>query len=174
MADHESLHDFIEQRVNGADLTPERAEWLAAELAERPELWRQHVLHSDDKRVYASLYRDHHLDVWLICWTGSQDTGLHDHDLSGGAVRVVDGALDEDRLRMGAGIDTTRYGAGESFNFDATRIHDVRHAGELPTVSLHLYSPPLWRMGHYAVDADGHVTRTSTSYAEELRPDFSA
>jgi hypothetical protein len=174
MAERDPLHGFIEDRLNGADLTPDQAERLAGELAERPQLWRRHVRHSADERVYTSLYRDHHLDVWLICWTGSQDTGLHDHDLSGGAVRVVDGELDEDRLRMGSGIDTTRYRAGESFSFDATRIHDVRHAGEQPTVSLHLYSPPLWRMGHYAVDGDGHVTRTSTSYAEELRPDLSS
>ena len=174
MADPGSLHDFIEARVAGADLTPEQAEQLAADLAARPQLWRHHVRHSEDERIYTSLYRDHHLDVWLICWTGSQDTGLHDHDLSGGAVRVVDGELDEDRLRMGTGIDTARYRPGESFCFDSTRIHDVRHAGDAPTVSLHLYSPPLWRMGHYAVDGDGHVTRTSTSYAEELRPDLSA
>jgi hypothetical protein len=174
MAERDPLHGFIEDCLDGSDLAPEQAERLAAELAGRPELWRHHVRHSDDERIYTSLYRDHHLDVWLICWTGSQDTGLHDHDLSGGAVRVVDGELDEDRLRMGSGIDTIRYRAGESFNFDSTRIHDVRHAGERPTVSLHLYSPPLWRMGHYAVDADGHVARSSTSYAEELRPDLSA
>ena len=95
------LRDLIERRVDGRDLTPEQAERLAAELAERPELWRRHVRHSDAERIYTSLYRDHHLDVWLICWTGTQDTGLHDHDLSGGAVRVVEGELDEDRLRMG-------------------------------------------------------------------------
>ena len=168
------LRDLIERRVDGRDLTPEQAERLAAELAERPELWRRHVRHSDAERIYTSLYRDHHLDVWLICWTGTQDTGLHDHDLSGGAVRVVEGELDEDRLRMGEGIDTTRYRAGDSFGFDASRIHDVRHAGDAPTVSLHLYSPPLWRMGHYRVDDHGHVSRTSTSYVEELRADLSA
>ena len=130
MAERDPLHGFIEDCLDGSDLAPEQAERLAAELAGRPELWRHHVRHSDDERIYTSLYRDHHLDVWLICWTGSQDTGLHDHDLSGGAVRVVDGELDEDRLRMGSGIDTIRYRAGESFNFDSTRIHDVRHAGE--------------------------------------------
>ncbi|MDX6544783.1 MAG: hypothetical protein QOG02_557, partial [Gaiellales bacterium] len=77
--------------------------------------------------------------------------------------------LDEDRLVFGAGIDSTRYGAGESFSFDPSRIHDVRHAGDEPTVSLHFYSPPLWRMGHYVVGEDGRLARRSASYAEELR-----
>jgi hypothetical protein len=84
-------------------------------------------------------------------------------------VLLVEGELDEDRLVFGAGIDSTRYGPGESFAFDPSRIHDVRHAGDEPTVSLHFYSPPLWRMGHYEVGEDGRLSRRSASYAEELR-----
>ena len=160
---------FLHERLPGHDLEPERVEALASELAKRADLWQRHVSHSDDERIYTELYRDHNLDVWLICWTGTQDTGLHDHDLSGGAVHVVEGALDEDRLRLGESIDTTRYVAGESFRFDSSRIHDVRNAAGHTTVSLHLYSPPLWRMGYYDVGEDGRVLRRSASYAEELR-----
>jgi hypothetical protein len=39
-----------------------------------------------------------------------------------------------------------------------------------PAVSIHAYSPPLWRMGSYAVGLDGTLRRESISYAEELRP----
>jgi predicted metal-dependent enzyme (double-stranded beta helix superfamily) len=163
------INEFLRSRLGDQNIGPEQMEKLAAELAERPDLWRGHVRHSTDQRVYVELYRDHRLDCWLICWTGRQDTGLHDHDVSGGAVRVVEGALDEDRLAFGSGIDTTRYQAGESFRFDSSRIHDVRNAPGHESVSLHLYSPPLWRMGYYEVGEDGHVARRSSSYAEELR-----
>jgi hypothetical protein len=44
------------------------------------------------------------------------------------------------------------------------------HDGDGVEVSIHAYSPPLWRMGAYAVDPDGTLRRTSISYAEELRP----
>jgi quercetin dioxygenase-like cupin family protein len=170
MSDQTSaVHSFFRDHLDGRDLTPHETMALAAELAATPGLWRGLVRHSDNERIYTSLYRDHHLDVWLICWNQRQDTGLHDHDLSGGAVHVVEGELDEDRLTVGNGIDTTRYRAGEAFSFDPSRIHDVRHAGDLPTVSLHLYSPPLWRMGHYDIGADGRLARRSVSYAEELR-----
>jgi len=170
MSDHHvGIVQFLSSRLDGQDLEPEHIERLAGELAERPELWRHEVRHSDEERIYVQLYRDHHIDVWLICWTGLQDTGLHDHDLSGGAVRVVEGALDEDRLGFATGIDTTRYEAGRAFRFDASRIHDVRNAPGQRTVSLHLYSPPIWRMGHYEIDADGRIARRSASYAEELR-----
>jgi hypothetical protein len=38
-------------------------------------------------------------------------------------------------------------------------------------VTIHAYSPPLWRMGAYEVLPTGELRRWSLSYAEELRPD---
>jgi hypothetical protein len=49
-------------------------------------------------------------------------------------------------------------------------IHRVSHAGAEPAVTLHPYSPPLWRMGAYEVLDSGELRRWSMSYAEELRP----
>jgi hypothetical protein len=46
----------------------------------------------------------------------------------------------------------------------------VSHAGGEPAVTIHAYSPPLWRMGAYEVLASGVLRRWSLSYAEELRP----
>ena len=37
-------------------------------------------------------------------------------------------------------------------------------------MSIHAYSPPLWRLGSYAVAPDGTLRRLSISHAEELRP----
>ena len=44
------------------------------------------------------------------------------------------------------------------------------HAGAEPAVTLHAYSPPLWRMGAYEIAPTGELRRHSVSYAEELRP----
>ena len=37
-------------------------------------------------------------------------------------------------------------------------------------MSIHAYSPPLWRLGQYQIDGDGVMRRRSISYADELRP----
>jgi len=37
-------------------------------------------------------------------------------------------------------------------------------------VSVHAYSPPLWRMGQYTLGTNGVLRRRSVSYADELRP----
>ena len=56
------------------------------------------------------------------------DTGFHDHDLSGGAVAVVAGAVAEDRLALGGPPVTRIVRAGEPVHFTASDIHRVRHA----------------------------------------------
>ena len=59
---------------------------------------------------------------------------------------------------------------GETFDFDASHVHRMRQDSDSPAVSIHAYSPPLWRLGTYTVEPDGTLRRESVSYAEELRP----
>jgi hypothetical protein len=73
-------------------------------------------------------------------------------------------------LVLRGGTTSRTYRAGEAFALSAADIHRVRHAGSRPAISLHAYSPPLWRMGAYEIAATGELRRHSLSYAEELKP----
>jgi hypothetical protein len=144
-------------------------EALVNGLALQPERWQELVSFSDQERHFVSLYRDDHVDVWLLCWTPRNDTGWHDHDISSGAVAVVEGRLVEHVLAVGVASIATAVEAGQAFSFAPDHIH--RLTGLDPqSVTVHTYSPPLWRMGQYAVTASGVLRRTSVSYADELRP----
>ena len=139
-------------------------------LASRPQLWSHLVEHDRAARCYSELVRNDDVAAWLICWMDEQDTGFHDHDVSSGAVAVVSGSVREDRLVLGGPPSSRVVSAGDAFSFAASDIHRVQHAGAEPAVTLHAYSPPLWRMGSYEVLASGELRRWSLSYAEELRP----
>jgi len=155
----------------GRDLTVVELEMLAEQIASAPALWQQQVRHERDRRFYIGLHRESHVDVWLICWDAAQETGLHDHDRSSGAVSVVAGTLLEDFLAADGdghiGLQTVAHRAGGGFSFDATHIHDVRHDGGPPATSIHVYSPALWRMGRYALGPRG-LGRISLSYLDDL------
>jgi predicted metal-dependent enzyme (double-stranded beta helix superfamily) len=155
------------------DLDREQLARLSVEIGETQELWRSFARHDHDTRFYQQLYRDPNLDVWLLCWVGGQNTGYHDHDRSSGAVYVADGQLCEDYfqraedgwIREQTNIHTT----GGHFHFDAADIHGVRHpGGQEKSTSIHVYSPALWRMGHYQPDERGMLRRVSMTYADEL------
>jgi hypothetical protein len=143
---------------------------LVGDIAARPELWRPLVTIDAESRRFEQLWRDTHIDVWVISWMHGHDTGFHDHDVSQGAVAVVDGALVEERMVLGGAPLERRHPAGAVFDFDASHVHRMRSDSRGPAVSIHAYSPPLWRMGTYAVAPDGTLRRASISYAEELRP----
>jgi len=153
----------------GRELSTHELRALAAAIAARPDSWHAELAFDADERHFVSLHRDAHVDVWLVCWTPENDTGWHDHDISSGAVAVARGALVEHNLAVaGAGVRTD-VEAGRVFCFGPDHIHRLT-GRDHGTVSVHAYSPPLWRMGQYAVTRSGVLRRVSVSYADELRP----
>lgn len=167
------LVSWLSQRLPAdQDLDPAACVRLAAEIGREEALWRGFARHDPDARFYHQLYRDPNVDVWLICWMHRQDTGYHDHDRSSGGVYVCEGTLWEDYFQRGDDgwirERTRKHAAGGSFRFDATYIHGVRNEGRDPATSIHVYSPALWRMGHYEPDEQGVVRRIAVTYADEL------
>ncbi|SDS93116.1 Cysteine dioxygenase type I [Nocardioides scoriae] len=161
--------DLLVSDLPDRDLTPAELEELAASVAQQPQTWGHLVAFDGQERVYASLHRDSHVDVWLLCWTPENDTGWHDHDVSSGAVAVVAGELVENNLTLTHGARETHVPSGSVFSFGPDHIHRLNGARH-GSVSVHAYSPPLWRMGQYAVSDSGVLRRVSVSYADELRP----
>ena len=160
--------------IDGFDLPArplERPELLqlVEHVAARPQLWTPHLETTATERTYAALHRDAIVDVWAIFWLPDNDTGWHDHDTSSGAVRVVEGALEEHALLVARPERRKRHGAGAAFAFGPSHIHRLTCSSPR-AVSIHTYSPPLWRLGQYTVDPEGALHRLSVSYADELRP----
>jgi predicted metal-dependent enzyme (double-stranded beta helix superfamily) len=152
------------------DLDPSELRELVAGIAAQPETWQGLVRHGTPERHFEELWRDDHVDVWVITWANGNDTGFHDHDVSSGAVAVVEGQLTEERLVVGGPPRSLRHAAGNTFDFDASHVHRMLQDSDVPAVSVHAYSPPLWRLGTYTLEPDGTLRRQSISYAEELRP----
>jgi len=157
------------QSLPARNLERSELEALVNELAEQSDRWRGHLTFSGGERQFVSLYRDDYVDIWLLSWTAAGDTGWHDHDISSGAVRVVEGALTEASPRIGGEAAARVVRAGESFAFGPDHIHRLSGACA-SAVSIHAYSPPLWRLGQYSIGPDGVMRRSSISYADELRP----
>jgi predicted metal-dependent enzyme (double-stranded beta helix superfamily) len=156
-------------RAPAASVTPEQLERFVARLAESPARWRHLVRHERDVRVYEQIFSDACINAWLICWSGGQDTGFHDHDESAGAIAVVAGRVRDERFAIGADPRGREFAEGQRFNIPPNAIHRVIHAGAQPAITLHAYSPPLVRMGAYRVGPDGELERQALSCAEELR-----
>jgi quercetin dioxygenase-like cupin family protein len=150
-------------------LTTSQLKRFAAGLAAAPERWRHLVHHADDARVYEQIWDDDEVNAWVICWSEDQDTGFHDHDISAAAITVISGRVREDRLTLTSEPRSRELSAGETFTVPPVAIHRVLHAGDVPAVTIHAYSPPLRRTGAYRLGPDGELERESLDYEAELR-----
>ncbi|MDQ6841546.1 MAG: cysteine dioxygenase family protein [Actinomycetota bacterium] len=142
---------------------------FVGQLAATPERWQHLVRHSRDARVCERIWDQHDVNAWVICWSDVQDTGFHDHDDSAAAIRVIEGHVREERLRLNATPDARVIGPKRTFFVPPSAIHRVLHAGSMPAVTIHAYSPPLRRTGAYRIGPRGELERAAKSYEEELR-----
>ena len=122
------------------------------------------------RRRFEQLWRDEHLDVWVISWmpgtTPASTTTTSRRARSPSSRGHPRGAGWCSAARRVAAPPRRR----AVFDFEPSHVHRLRQDSRGAAVSIHAYSPPLWRMGTYAVGADGSLRRSSISYAEELRP----
>ena len=156
--------------IEAAGLDTGELRAVAAALRADRSLWEPLVRAIPDQRHYELIRHDERVMAWVISWMNDHDTGFHDHDVSSGAVAVARGRIREERLRVGAPPESRVFAEGDILDFKSSDIHRVAHEAGEPAVTIHVYSPPLWRMGAYVVEPTGTLRRESLSYAEELRP----
>ena len=152
----------------GRILEPAELSALAQRIAADPAAWRPLVSHDPDHRGHQQLYIDEYLGVWVISWMPGQDTGLHDHELSNGGIAVAEGTILEERPRWGMEPRRIDAKAGDAFCLNDTEIHRMANVSDAPAVTIHAYSPPIDRMGLYAVDDDGAFRRRAIPWDETL------
>jgi hypothetical protein len=171
----------IERRPNALD----RAALNPVQLVEQARLFADEVAagrypyveYDAENRWHQRLYRDSHLDIWLISWLPTQGTQLHDHGGSSGAFAVLSGRLDEAVYRRNpARGSLTEYvrATGSAIGFGPRYVHDVRNLSDEPAVSVHAYSPPLTSMNFYDVGTNGTLQRLGTLATDDPEPELNA
>ena len=140
----------------------------AREHAANEATWRPHVKHEPQTRHFHRLEQNDDYETFIISWMDDHDTGFHDHDVSCGGVHVIEGGIFEERLGFGTDHLERLVGPGETIEFAPSYIHRFRPKDGIPTVTIHVYSPPLRTMGAYHRGADGALIRTPIDGDEEL------
>lgn len=111
---------------------------------------------SDDHYTRNRIFRNEFAELLVLGWVPGQESMIHDHDGSVGAVRVLEGSIreikfvwDEDgKLIEGKSADA---GTGMIAGVGEPDIHQLVCTTENggPAVTLHLYAPPLEGLNIY-------------------------
>ncbi len=116
-------------------------------------------LHFSDRDYQRNLVRAgrwYHL--WVLCWKNGQRSPIHDHLGSSCGVRVLRGSATVTNFVFAPNGHVKATGsqdheAGSVLGNQDSDMHQVSNlqAGEADLVTLHVYSPPLLRMGTYSL-----------------------
>lgn len=122
----------------------------------------------DDVGTFSRFHPDHYLrnllhdgpsyHALVLCWRNGQRSPIHDHRGSGCAVKVLSGEAIETRYErapngMAYPVSSRVLTAGSACYSEDADIHQVSNlqAQGADLVTLHLYSPPLFRMNVYSL-----------------------
>jgi DMSO/TMAO reductase YedYZ molybdopterin-dependent catalytic subunit len=116
-------------------------------------------LHFSDRDYQRNLVRAgrwYHL--WVLCWKNGQRSPIHDHKGSCCAMRVLRGTATVTPFAFAPNGHVKPLGsddraAGSVIGSQDSDLHQVSNlqAGEADLVTLHVYAPPLLKMGTYSL-----------------------
>jgi DMSO/TMAO reductase YedYZ molybdopterin-dependent catalytic subunit len=145
--------DKLEGPASLAELTERlaRLELAAADLQE-------HMRFTDEGYTRNSLRGGRWYHAWVLCWKNGQRSPIHDHKGSNCAVRVLRGTMTQTLFEFAANGHIKATGSSDSEPGSVIGSHDMDlhqvsnlQAGNADLVTLHVYSPPLTRMGTYSL-----------------------
>ncbi|MEU3269740.1 cysteine dioxygenase family protein [Saccharomonospora sp. NPDC006951] len=107
-----------------------------------------------EKRWWLRLGLTRGVELWLLTWLPGQGTPPHDHGGAAGSFTVLTGSLTESYRYPGGPIRLASRRAATAVGFGAGHAHQVTNTGEVPSASVHAYSPPLVPTRQYPSLAD--------------------
>jgi DMSO/TMAO reductase YedYZ molybdopterin-dependent catalytic subunit len=149
--------DRLERRASLPELTAllERLGLTCDDVAE-------HLRFSEQGYARNSVCAGRWYQVWALCWKNGQRSPIHDHRGSSCAVQVLRGTLTQTRFEFAANglVKATGSSDHPPGSFLASQdddLHQVSNlqAGNADLVTLHIYSPPLLKMGTYSLTERG-------------------
>ncbi len=139
----------------------------------RDEL-RPHVSFKEGTYARHRVCVNDHAELLVLCWRPGQQTPIHDHNGSFGAVRVLSGVMWETIFEMdGARGLAYKYARewrpGRVTGADVPDIHQLGNpevSGQ-DLITLHLYAPPLTSLNVYRV---GRKESSNTLWLNSWNP----
>jgi cysteine dioxygenase len=121
---------------------------LLRKLELEPEELREHLNFKPNTYTRRRLFRSDLCEMLVLCWLPGHRTAIHDHNGSYGAIRICEGAMEEEIFAQntaGAVEFATMHmrAAGDVTGTDVPDIHRIGNAeqNKEPMITIHVYAP---------------------------------
>ncbi len=123
---------------------------LLRKLELEPEELRAYLNFKPNTYTRRRVFRNDLCEMLVLCWLPGHRTAIHDHNGSYGAIRICEGAMEEEIFALNEAGEVEfeirhRRAAGEVTGTDVPDIHRIGNAetSEQRMITIHIYAPPL-------------------------------
>lgn len=112
--------------------------------------WEIYKLNTHKDYEKNCIYRNKNIEIFLITWNKNKKSLIHDHSENGCLYKVLQGSIIEKRFNKELiQIDEKQLNKDEIGYIDNNYGYHSMHNLEEITYSLHIYSPPNYKMNIY-------------------------
>ena len=92
-------------------------------------------------------------DIYVICWNNNQKSPIHDHAKNGCIMKILQGSICEQLFTLDVNfLKQNIYKKGDvSYIDNKIGLHKIAN-NDIKTITLHIYSPPLYKGNIYIED----------------------
>lgn len=114
--------------------------------------WEKYIVKTEDNYYKNLIYNNDEYEMFVVSWMPNKNSTIHDHPKNGCVFKILKGSLIEERYELNTinYINEDKFEKGDvSFISNEMSLHKVRNDNDFITVSLHIYSPPKYKIKSY-------------------------
>jgi cysteine dioxygenase len=114
--------------------------------------WQKYVTCKDDSYSKNLIYKNDDFDVYLVCWKTNDKTPIHDHSQYGCVYKILQGQINElkyDPKSLKNISKNTLKPDTVNYIHNDESYHVMDNVFNKLAISIHIYSPPKYKMNIY-------------------------
>ena len=128
--------------------------------------WSKYAFFNDGHYVRNLIDGDDRFELMVICWGPGQKSRVHDHEKSRCVFTVIQGRIDESLYDFDLKHQRDDVlEEGHVSHVENSQLHSVGNSTSTPSVTLHLYFPPIKRVKLFDLETKEVTERTPGFYS---------
>ena len=120
------------------------------------EDWKSYITECEENYIKKLVFRNEDYELFVVSWMPGKGSTIHDHSKNGCLFKILRGELIEERYSNEIKLENSTLFNGNNIGYieNEEGLHRMLNKTDKIVVSLHLYSPPNYKIKSYDKNED--------------------
>jgi len=117
----------------------------------KEEDWKSYITECEENYIKKLVFRNEDYELFVVSWMPGKGSTIHDHSKNGCLFKILRGELIEERYSNEIKLENSTLFNGNDIGYieNEEGLHRMLNKTDEIVVSLHLYSPPNYKIKSY-------------------------